>query len=71
LVDPTFLPASRPVFEQDPLSNRACGFPAHGLPVVCRDAALRGLWVANGSAQAHESVTLEEVARPALGFPRA
>src|SRR5882724_4263695 len=26
--------------EQDPRSNRACGFPAHGLPVVVQSAAV-------------------------------
>src|SRR5690606_37842531 len=39
LVDPT-LPLVEPEEGQDPRSNRACGFPAHGLPVVSRSAAL-------------------------------
>src|SRR6266536_1822826 len=46
LVDPTFLSDGWPPrFQQDPLSNRACGFPAHGLPVVSHVRALRDLRV--------------------------
>src|SRR5580698_8190197 len=59
---------------QDPLSNRACGFPAHGLPVVSRAAALRALLpegllgVAHGSPQAMKTDVLEVFARPARRF---
>lgn len=49
---------------QDPLSNRACGFRAHGLPMVTRHAALRGLRVADGAAQSMEPEGVEVVAGP-------
>ena len=39
------------VQNQRPRSNRACGFPAHGLPVACRLAALRGPPVARRFAR--------------------
>jgi hypothetical protein len=54
---------------QDPRSNRACGFPAHGLPMVSRSAALRSLRVLDGPTQAMEPVAVEEVASPTRGSP--
>jgi hypothetical protein len=51
---------------QDPLSNRACGFPAHGLPVVSRSVALRSLRVLDGSAQTDEPEGIKEVRVPGL-----
>jgi hypothetical protein len=50
LVDPTSFSVRGGDVEQDPRSNRACGFPAHGLRVVSRDAALRSLRVLDGPA---------------------
>jgi hypothetical protein len=61
---------------QDPLSNRACRFPAHGLPVVSRDTALyevspEGLArVADGVSQAMQSEVVEVVFVPALRLAR-
>jgi hypothetical protein len=62
---------------QRPLPNRACGFPAHGLPVVCRLAALRVLlfpegWrgIADGPTQAIQPKLLVVLAVPALGLAR-
>src|SRR5262249_48282270 len=59
--------------EQDPRSNRACRFPAHGLPVVAPVAALRGLLlpegllrVSDGPAQTMQSELPEGLARPVL-----
>src|SRR5262245_50721084 len=45
-----------------PPSNRACGFPAHGLPAVSRVAALRSPRVLDGPTQADQPLGLEEVA---------
>jgi hypothetical protein len=65
LVDPTFSRTlARDGFEQDPLSNRACEFPAHGLPVVSRVAALCCLRIADRATQAVEAVALNEEIRP-------
>src|SRR4051812_20824968 len=71
-----FASVSAPARGQSPLSNRACGFPAHGLPVVARVAALRGLLpgglprVADGPAQAMKAEIPEVLARPALRLTR-
>src|SRR5437899_11882372 len=52
-------------------SNRACGFPAHGLPVIGRHTALCGPLpeglprVGDRAAQAIEAQPLEVLARPA------
>jgi hypothetical protein len=67
LVDP--ISSQKNEFPQDPLSNRACDFPAHGLPVVSRAAALRslperGIRVPDGPPQAVESDGFEEIASP-------
>lgn len=51
MVDPTFF-RLKDGYEQDPRSNRACGFPAHGLPVVVQVAALRSLRILDGASQA-------------------
>src|SRR5689334_581088 len=59
--------------EQDPLSNRACRFPAHGLRAVVQTAALRralpegALREADGSAQAIEAQVLEVLTCPGAG----
>jgi 3-oxoacyl-(acyl-carrier-protein) synthase len=55
------LPPSLDGFQQDPLSNRACRFPAHGLRVVSRDAALRNSWVLDGSVEAVQTEGVEIV----------
>src|SRR4029450_9887261 len=64
--------------QQDPLSNRACGFPAHGLRVISRADALRGLLlpegllrIADGSAQAVKTDGDEVAATPAFGLSGA
>src|SRR5262249_12169901 len=47
-------------------------FPAHGLPVVSRFAALRSLRVLDGPAQAVEPVAFdEEIVRPSSSLARA
>src|SRR5712692_7512774 len=71
LVDPISLRRVRRRCEQDPRSNRACRFPAHGLRVAIHVAALRSLRIADGPAQAIEPVALEEVARPEPGLTGA
>ena len=55
--------------ESDPRSNRACGFPAHGLPDIS-SPALRTRRVADGPAQAMETERTEEVTGPARGLTR-
>ena len=50
-----------------PLSIRACGFPAHGLPMIfC--AWLRCLRVADGAAQTVQAVPVEPLFGPLIGL---
>src|SRR5712692_1574582 len=53
-----------------PPFNRACRFPAHGLPVVSCVAALRRLRVLDGPAQTVQPEGVEEIAGPLLYFTR-
>src|SRR2546427_10007028 len=72
LVDPTFLSGGRPPrFQQDPLSNRACRFASHGLPVVSCVAALRRPRVLDGSPQTVQPEGVEENAVHLLGVTHA
>src|SRR5690606_29235861 len=48
-----------------PLSIRACGFPAHGLPMIFL-TWLRSLRIANGAPQAVQAVPGEPVLVPCL-----
>src|SRR6185503_2296057 len=51
-----------------PLSIRACGFPAHGLPMIfC--AWLRYLRVADGAAKSVQAVPVEPLLGPLIGVP--
>src|SRR5882672_3870396 len=69
LVEPSF-PPPRGGFLQGPLSNRACGFPAHGLRAVVagRDEALRSLRVRDGSREFDQSEGVEVVPVPSSSF---
>src|SRR5437867_7375416 len=71
LVDPTVHTARARCCEYDPRSNRACGFPAHGLPRGIRSTTLRSLRVPNRAAQAMETESLKESTGPLAGLPRA
>src|SRR5439155_21576618 len=57
--------------QQDPRSNRACGFPAHGLPRGIRRTTLRSHRVADGPAQAVETEGVEEGRCPLGRLSRA
>jgi len=48
-----------------PLSNRACGFPAHGLPMIFL-AWLRRLRITDGATQAIQALIPKPVPRPTL-----
>src|SRR6185503_16465940 len=51
-----------------PLSIRACGFPAHGLPMIfC--AWLRSLRVADGAAKSVQAVPVKPLFGPLTGLP--
>ena len=58
--------------QQDPLSNRACGFPAHGLRAVVggRDVALRSLRVRDGAKESVQAEGVEVARRPSSRFTR-
>ena len=56
------VPAKRARFPV-PLSNRTCGFPAYGLPMVFL-AWLRSPRIADGASQAIQAVPLKPVPRP-------
>jgi hypothetical protein len=71
LVDPTCHTARARCCEYDPRSNRACGFPAHGLPRDIGSETLRRPRVPNGAAQAMETEGVKEVGRPLGGLSRA
>src|SRR6266851_3431760 len=71
LVDPTCHTARARCCEYDPRSNRACGFPAHGLPGSIRGATLRRLRVPNRAAQAMETEGVKEISGPLGGLTRA
>src|SRR5205085_10494527 len=75
LVDPDSYAITMEATEsRTPRSNRACRFPAHGLPVIGRYAALGSLHpegllrVADRAAQAIETQALEVFARPTARF---
>src|ERR1700758_3812057 len=51
-----------------PLSIRACGFPAHGLPMIFW-AWLRSLRVLDGAGQTVQAVSLEPRACPLINLP--
>jgi hypothetical protein len=51
-----------------PLSIRACGFPAHGLPMIFL-TWLRSLWVADGAAKSVQAVPVEPLLSPLFGVP--
>jgi len=65
LVEPSFPPPGGG-FLQGPLSNRACGFPAHGLRAVVagRDEALRSFRVCDGSREFGQSEGVEVASVP-------
>src|SRR6185436_1823514 len=71
LVEPNFPPPDGG-FEQGPLSNRACGFPAHGLRAVVggRDEALRSLRVSDGARELVQSEGIEVLRRPSTNLAR-
>jgi hypothetical protein len=50
-----------------PLSIRACGFPAHGFPMIFL-TWLRSLWVADGATEAIQAVIVEPLLRPLSGL---
>ena len=68
MVDPTVHTARARCCEYDPRSNRACGFPAHGLPRGIRSATLRGHRVPNRPAQAMKTERVKKVGRPSSGL---
>lgn len=51
-----------------PLSIRACGFPAHGLPMVFL-AWLRSSRIADGASEAIKAMVLKPVTSPRIGTP--
>src|SRR6516164_203309 len=50
-----------------PLSIRACGFPAHGLPMIFW-TWLRRLWVADGATKPVQAVPVEPLCGPLIGL---
>jgi hypothetical protein len=53
-----------------PLSIRACGFPAHGLPMIFL-TWLRGLRVADSAAKPVQAVPVEPLLSPLIGLSGA
>jgi hypothetical protein len=60
---------------QDPLSNRACGFPAHGLPMASRTAALRKTpnrcRITHRATETVKTKAIESLRRPTLHLARS
>src|SRR4051812_5525192 len=50
-----------------PLSIRACGFPAHGLPMVFL-TWLRGPWIADGASEPVQAPLVEPALSPLVGL---
>src|SRR5262249_49907880 len=62
-------PPAQPARFPIPLSIRACGFPAHGLPTVFV-TWLRSLRVADGAHELMQALVVEPGARPAARLAR-